>query len=177
MVCTFLYFYTIFFLGNYLGHGEFFYFFQFDFLIFHSKKLLTCTYYLLCVNKWVASESYRLCMQCHPVAWHDILPCFLKRHCVLFFLVWFVTAYSCWIIADDCFFFFSSSLPDKVYDCPLYFYFFNFSPCYFDLLFGLYSFYKSLFVFNLVIYNFSYVFFSFWFLFFWFLIYFIWHFV
>jgi hypothetical protein len=107
----------------------------------------------------VASESYRLCMQCHPVARHDILPCFLKRHCVLFFIVWCVTTYGCWIVADDCFFFFSSSLPDKVYDCPLYFYFFNFSPYYFNLLFGLYSFYKSLFVFNLVLYNFSCVFF------------------
>jgi hypothetical protein len=108
----------------------------------------------------VAFKFYRLCMQRHPVARHYILPCFLKCYCALFFIVWCMTTYSGWIIANDCFFFlFSSSLPNKVYDCLLCFYFFNFSPCYFDLLFGLYSFYKSLFVFNLVLYNFSYVFF------------------
>ena len=34
-----------------MGHGEFFYFFHFDFLIFHSRKLLERAYYVS-INEW-----------------------------------------------------------------------------------------------------------------------------
>jgi len=57
------------------------------------------------------------------------------------------------IIVGYHFFFplFFSLLPDEVNNCPIYFLFFSFNPHSFDFLFRSYSFYKVLFVFNVVL--------------------------
>jgi len=119
----------------------------------------------------MVSVLFKKRVQHHLVAKPYILSSLWMRHCFLFHMLWLVIVYGGQIIIDDRLFSFSflfSSLPDiifsflflfllfsllsnKMHDCPLYFWLFNFNFCSFDFLFCSYFFIKVFFQFSSLI--------------------------
>jgi hypothetical protein len=81
----------------------------------------------LCASAWVTFAHFKWHMWCHTMSKLACLPCFQKHHYILFLMMLHMTANDKKFVADG-FFFLPSFFLEKVHACPLFFWFFNFSP-------------------------------------------------
>jgi len=95
-------------------------------------------------SEWVMSTPFRQRVSHHPVSKPSCSLSLWMCHCVLFYMVWRMPAYGGWIV--------TGGLPCFCLSCNIkymivifVFWFFNFNPHSFDVLFHSYSFHISFF--------------------------------